>query len=275
MKNVALWPGVSNEKSLALTKTLADSLQAAGFHAVVWKRGLETGNVPTPDLLIVLGGDGSMLAAARHLHPLEIPLLGVNLGRLGFLADIQPAEINMIPEALGTGSYHIEERMMIAGRLTGEHQTPPIGPALNELAFLKTATSRLVRLELMVKDEPVASYQCDGLIVATPTGSTAYSLSAGGPILNPTLHAIVVTPICAHTLNARSIVLDGEEELHVQLSPALGRELLVTSDGRDPVPLEPGKDVAIARSPHPTRLLRLKRTHFYRSLWSRLGEANF
>lgn len=275
IENIALWTGVTNEKSLALADELARLLEAAGFRTARVQPGDVGANRRSTDLLVVLGGDGSMLSAARHLHSSEIPLLGVNLGRLGFLADVQPDEIGLIPEALSTGAYHIEKRMMLAGKLTSGGQTSTIGPALNELALLKKATSRLVRLELMIKDEPVASYQCDGLIAATPTGSTAYSLSAGGPILNPTLQAVVVTPICAHTLNARSIVLGGDEELHVELSPDFGREVLVASDGRDPVLLRPGDDFLIERSPHPTHLLRLKRTHFYRSLRSRLGEANF
>ncbi|HBL49525.1 MAG TPA: NAD(+) kinase [Firmicutes bacterium] len=290
MRKIALLPSAVKQRSAELAEKLADSLEAKGFQAII---GAETPPdsprssgkgyaeitqaIAEAELVIVLGGDGSMLAAARRLYPSEIPLLGVNLGKLGFMADAQIDEIDLIPEALAKGHYRIENRMMLEAKMerTGTGEQVSVDPALNEFAFLKKTLSRAVRLELKVQDEPVANYLCDGLIVATPTGSTAYSLSAGGPILNPTLQATVVTPICPHSLNQRSIVLSGEEELHLQIGPGYGRELIMTSDSRNPQQFGMGDSVIISHAPYCTKLLRLKRVHFYRSLWSRLGEADF
>lgn len=288
MRKITLLPSAVKQRSAELAEKLANSLEVKGFQVII---GTETppdspwGNdkgyaeisqaIAEAELVIVLGGDGSMLAAARRLYPSEIPLLGVNLGKLGFMADAQIDEIDLIPEALAKGHYRIENRMMLEAKLERTGEQVSVGPALNEFAFLKKTLSAAVRLELKVQDEPVANYLCDGLIVATPTGSTAYSLSAGGPILNPTLQATVVTPICAHSLNQRSIVLSGEEELHLQIGPGYGRELLMTSDSRNPQPIGINDSVIISHSPYCTKLLRLKRVHFYRSLWSRLGETDF
>ncbi|MGI5853100.1 MAG: NAD(+)/NADH kinase [Bacillota bacterium] len=292
MKKITLLPSAVKQRSAELAEKLAAALDAKGFEVIIgaemppespWSnnQGFAYADVSRAiegaELVIVLGGDGSMLAAARRLYPSEIPLLGVNLGKLGFLADAQIDEIDLIPEALAKEQYRIESRMMLEARIESASSGEQVsaGPALNEFAFLKKTLSRAVRLELKVQDEPVANYLCDGLIVATPTGSTAYSLSAGGPILNPTLQAIVVTPICAHSLSQRSIVLSGDEELHLQIGPGYGRELLMTSDSRNPQPIGVGDSVIISHSPYCTKLLRLKRVHFYRSLWSRLGESDF
>lgn len=274
MKHITLLPSPAKGKSRDIAAVLSRALHEQGFETYV----IEDPGCELPhqtELAIVLGGDGAMLDAARLVYPAQVPLLGVNLGRLGFLADAQPGEVAQIATALAAGDYRLEERMMLEANVVMPGREVPAGPALNEFAFLKKALSQVVELEVRVGGDPAATYRCDGLIVATPTGSTAYSLSAGGPILNPTLEAIVVTPICAHSLNARSIVLRADEE--VQIRPVLrpGQKVLVMPDGRRPVQLGPDGRVIIKRSACHTCLLRLKRTHFYRSLWSRMGAADF
>ncbi len=224
------------------------------------------------DLVMVLGGDGSMLNSARKVYPREIPLLGVNLGHLGFLTRVESNHLESALVNLKTGNYQFEERTMLEADLVrnGRVITKVIG--LNELVLARSAFAKTVRLEAWIDEEYFATYPADGLIVATATGSTAYSLSAGGPILDPRLKAILVTPICAHSLYARPMVLSEEAQVKVCVNTSHA-EVSLTADGQAGTQLEPADLIYFRRAPSITKLLRFKSQGIFEVLKSRLKEG--
>ncbi len=221
------------------------------------------------DLLIVLGGDGSILSAAR-LAAGRVPILGVNMGGFGFLAEVTLADL---PDAAGvavTGGGHIDERTMLEAEVTNNTGVRLRRLALNDIVVTKTGVARVVTLATWVNDEHLSTYPADGVIVSTPTGSTAYSLSAGGPIVHPHVDVIVVTPICPHTLTARPVVVSGTAAVTVQ--PIAGvDDVRLTVDGQESFPLEPEERVVVRRAAPRTRLVRLKPPSFYSILRTKLA----
>jgi NAD+ kinase len=221
------------------------------------------------DLLIVLGGDGSILSAAR-LAAGRVPILGVNMGGFGFLAEVTLADL---PEAAGaavTGGGHIDERTMLEAEVTNNTGVRLRRLALNDIVVTKTGVARVVTLATWVNGEHLSTYPADGVIVSTPTGSTAYSLSAGGPIVHPHVDVIVVTPICPHTLTARPVVVSGTAAVTVQ--PIAGvDDVRLTVDGQESFPLEPEERVVVRRAAPRTRLVRLKPPSFYSILRTKLA----
>ncbi len=207
------------------------------------------------ELGVVLGGDGTLLAVARAFGPRPVPILGVNLGTLGFLAEIPRAELfDRLAEVLA-GRYAIELRMRLGVRVERAAGGEQSFLALNDAVISNTALSRMVELEMLAGDVSVTTYHADGLILATPTGSTAYSLSAGGPLLPPGFEAMLVTPICPHTLSQRPLVLAPETRLAIRLLPARSGEVHLTVDGQVGCDLASGDVVRVERSEHPARLL--------------------
>jgi NAD+ kinase len=221
------------------------------------------------DLLIVLGGDGSILSAAR-LAAGRVPILGVNMGGFGFLAEVTLADL---PDAAGvavTGGGHIDERTMLEAEVTNNTGVRLRRLALNDIVVTKTGVARVVTLATWVNDEHLSTYPADGVIVSTPTGSTAYSLSAGGPIVHPHVDVIVVTPICPHTLTARPVVVSGTAAVTVQ--PIAGvDDVRLTVDGQESFALETEERVVVRRAAPRTRLVRLKPPSFYSILRTKLA----
>lgn len=217
------------------------------------------------DVVIAFGGDGTLLDAARTVAhgAADVPLMGVNLGRLGFLTAVGPADMTAGFEDLLAGRTRVEERLLLAGVVVRGGVRSQARLALNDLVVTRGALSRMIELRVKVDGEVVSHVKADGLIVATATGSTAYNLSAGGPIVHPSLDAIVLTPIAPHTLTNRPVVLSASSqvELHPIVEPR--SDLLVTMDGQLGVPLEAGDVVEITRASRVLRLLHLaSRTHF-------------
>ena len=182
------------------------------------------------DLLVVLGGDGTLLAMARLVGDLGVPILGVNLGGLGFLTALTVDELFPALEAHLAGGLVIEERMMLAATVSREGERLVEYVALNDMVITKSAMSRIIRLEVAVDGQFATGYRADGLIISTPTGSTAYCLSAGGPIVFPTMDAMVLTPICSHTLTNRPIVLPADQRIEVTL--LTDQDVMLTADGQ-------------------------------------------
>ena len=207
------------------------------------------------DLIVVLGGDGTLLSVTRSLAERDAPVLSVNLGTLGFLAEIAPEDLFPTLEAVLAGRFRIEDRMRFEVEVdrAGEH----LGrfTALNDAVIASTALSRMVYLQTYADGSEVTTYHGDGLIVATPTGSTAYSLSAGGPLLLSTADAIVLTPISPHALTQRPLVLPGSCTVEVRVLDPRGGGVQLTVDGQVGRALEEGDVVRVRRSPHPTRML--------------------
>jgi NAD+ kinase len=220
------------------------------------------------DLLIVLGGDGTLLAMARSVADLRVPLLGVNLGGLGFLTATTTEEMIPAVEAFLAGRMAVDERMMLTARVTRGGQPVFQQIALNDVVITKSAMSRIINLSVTVEGQLATAYRADGLIISTPTGSTAYCLSAGGPILFPTMDAIVLVPIASHTLTNRPIVLPGIHRLGVTLQTA--QEVMLTLDGQVGFDLHEHDVVEVAQSSSRVRLVRFPETHFFSVLRTKL-----
>jgi NAD+ kinase len=219
------------------------------------------------DLLVCLGGDGTVLRAARPVIGRDTPILGVNLGRLGFLTELDGEEaIDRLDEVLG-GTGRIEERMMVKAQVAGK---PQVYHGLNEAMIGRATLNRAIHLAIDVDGTRIADYRCDGVIVASPTGSTAYALSVGGPILPPESHDFVIVPVAPHLAAQHAVVLPGSESVHVTLEP--GQQAVLSVDGISDVHLHEGDSVLVSASEHSARFLRLNpRSDFYIRMAAQLG----
>jgi NAD+ kinase len=220
------------------------------------------------DALIVLGGDGTLLSMARAVGDLGVPILGVNLGGLGFLTATTLEEMLPALEALLAGGMAVEERMMLAARVVRGGQATGDYIALNDVVITKSAMSRIIDLAVSVDGRHATAYRADGLIISTPTGSTAYNLSAGGPILFPTMDAVVLTPIAPHTLSNRPIVLPGAQRIDVTLR--VDQEVMLTMDGQVGVPLRERDVVEVQKARARIRLMRFDQKDFFSVLRTKL-----
>lgn len=220
------------------------------------------------DLAISLGGDGTLLALARHAGPRGTPLLGVDFGSFGFLASEGFADLMAQLPTLLSGEYETEPRLMVQSELVREGHSVARYVGLNEAVIAKSDVRRLVWLNTRVNGELMANYPADGLIISTPTGSTAYALSAGGPIISPAVESFLITPICPHTLYSRPLVLEPSAIIEVEAMqrsrPILG--ITLTVDGQEAIGLKPGDVVITTRAPFDAHLVRLSHGSFYERL---------
>jgi NAD+ kinase len=221
------------------------------------------------DLAVVAGGDGTLLSVARAATPLGIPILGINLGSLGFLTELQPDEAFEELAAVLEGKYRIDERHALRVRHVRQEEVLREYALLNDAVISKSALARMITIELRIDRERVATYTSDGLIVSTPTGSTAYSLSAGGPILDPSMSAIVITPICPHTMTYRPLVVPGTVEVEAFLH-SRGEAVYLTLDGQIGIQLESGDSIAVDMHPEAVRLVRVADRGFFEILRRKL-----
>jgi NAD+ kinase len=223
------------------------------------------------DAVISIGGDGTFLRAAYWSRNHGVPLLGVNLGRLGFLSEIEEQDLAGAVRRLVAGDFEIEERMTLTVEVTDEaHETVSTSWALNEAAVERTVPQRLVVLEVRLGDVVFAHIPADAVICATPTGSTAYAFSAGGPIMSPLVDAILLVPVAPHTLFSRTLVVDPSETLSVRCVGG-DNDCVVTCDGRDSIPVPPGGWVRVGRGDLPVRLVRLTPFSFYQRVRDKFG----
>ena len=214
-----------------------------------------------PDFVLVLGGDGTLLSAARAVSSAEIPVLGVNLGSLGFLTEVTMAELYDSLSAVDAKRCPVETRSMVHCRLMRQQDCLASYDALNDAVLNKSAIARLVSFDLYLDQVFVSNYKGDGVIVSTPTGSTAYSLAAGGPILMPSVDAMVITPVCPHSLTHRPLVVRDSVEITIVVQSA-GEEAFLTIDGQVGMPLKDADRVICCKSEHHVRLLRMRKTFF-------------
>lgn len=225
---------------------------------------------PRPlDLLVVLGGDGTFLKAARLYGHRQAPILGINLGGLGFLTEIALDEAQTLFEMILKGDYQTEERMMLQARILREGETLPALSFLNDAVINKGALARIIELETSIGGQFLTSYRGDGLIVSTPTGSTAYNLSAGGPILHPALNTIILTPICPFTLTNRPIILGDDSVIDIRLGSKVS-EVWLTYDGQVGYPLKPGDVVRVQKAEKPLRLIKTPFKNYFEILRTKL-----
>lgn len=222
------------------------------------------------NLIISLGGDGTLCRAARDFAPYDIPLLGINLGGLGFLTEIPVSEYKEGLAKVLRKEYKTEKRLMLEASIFRDKKKIETSLALNDIVISERGSPRIINLKTFVSEEFVTTYSADGLVISTPTGSTAYSLSAGGPVIYPGLDVIVLSPICAHTLAVRPLIISQTDEIKIIVEPPSDRVLL-TVDGQIGFELEE-KDVTIVKkSSQETTLIRLKERFFFQRLQSKLG----
>lgn len=223
------------------------------------------------DALVTLGGDGTLLRGARYLDGRDIPILGVNLGRLGFLTSCQSQDFEAALRNLAGGDYVAQPRMALSARaIDAGGKVRQQWRALNDFVLHKGGFARVVRLNIFVDDESIGTYAADGIVISTPTGSTAYSLSAGGPVVVPTLESIVLTPISPHTLAIRSLVIPADAEVTVEANES-PTELLVTVDGQVGTSFVKGEKLKVRRADNPVRIVRFPGATFFERMRVKLG----
>ena len=198
------------------------------------------------DMALSIGGDGTLLGVCRRFKEQDIPVCGINLGTLGFLADIEPQELESRLGKILVGDYIIEHRLLLSGYIRNELGEKFLGNAINDVVISKGGGARMLKLSTYVNSTYLMSYKADGVIISSPTGSTAYSLSAGGPILNPTIRALLLTPICPHTFQMRPLVVSEDDEICIKIDA--NRDLMVTLDGQETFQIQPGDDVVVRKS---------------------------
>jgi len=268
---VAAYPRV--EQAMQLAKTIAGFLQQRGLeaspaaiHEEDLRRRVQACEF---DLLIALGGDGTMLRAGQLCAPCNIPILGINLGQIGFLAEVEPSHWQATLERLLKGDYWLERRMMLHTALERERQVIGTWEALNECVIGRGSTVRLIRLQTEVDGRHLATYAADGLILATPTGSTAYALAAGGPILPPELRNILIVPVAPHLSVDRAVVL--HEGSTVRVTVHTDHQAVLSIDGQTPVDVLDGDCIDVRVGEHNATFVRFQDPgYFYRNLTSRL-----
>lgn len=227
------------------------------------------------DALVVLGGDGTLLAASRLLER-SVPVLGVNFGSLGFLTEITLSELYPSLQAVLDGSYEYQERRLLRALVLRSGHPEVSGDVLNDVVVTKAGASRIIELDVSVDGVFVSAFRADGLIVSSPTGSTAYNLAAGGPILHPTLPAVVLTPICPHMLTNRPLVVGDESRIEVRLHSSRDVEVHATFDGQQSTTLTDQDAVRVTRSPRQLRLVKASGRDYYEVLRTKLkwGDAS-
>lgn len=245
---------------------LADQLKALHFEVLIDNGKMEPVQ-SNPELIIVLGGDGTILRAARQYGQTGIPILGVNMGTVGFLSNIEINELEFYLDRLLGLDYSIDERMMLEISVYNDQALASQVFCLNEVVF-KSPTPRMLSFVLDISGQVMSTYRGDGLIVASSTGSTAYSLSAGGPVVDPSLEAFVVTPIASHITSKRPLVVAPERVL--SLTPLECREAVICIDGQVKIDFEPEYRIIVKRAQHKLKLINLKRKPFYNLIDARL-----
>ena len=260
----------SKDKRNTVTKKAADYLRKNG--ARVSFRQEEGSPLPEDlDAVLVLGGDGTLLQASRDVVDPGVPLLGVNLGTLGFLAEVSIEELIPALQRLLSGSYRIEERMMLYGKLMEGEKKVMGERALNDIVTTRSGPLRIMHYEVSVNGEALAAFHGDGLIVSTPTGSTGYNMSAGGPIIEPNARLVLLTSISSHALNTRSIVLAPEDVLSISLEKSSYGDAEVYFDGGSRELLTKERRLVVRQSRKVTRIIRLKDTSFLEILNRKLS----
>ncbi|MBS6474789.1 MAG: NAD(+)/NADH kinase [Clostridiales bacterium] len=274
LRRIGIRVNTAKDTDFSVTKMLSDKLRQFDFEPVLYGEAAAHFGLPAIDeisflsqcdAVFVLGGDGTMLDIIANAAMQEIPIMGINMGRIGFLTEIEVNELDHVLQQLRQGEYYIEERMMLQCAYKDR-----ILYALNEFAVHRAVYECVIHLEICAGEYIVDGFFADGVIVASPTGSTGYSLSAGGPILAPTIHAILLTPICAHTLRSRPMVLDDQEIITIK---TLGvGDASIMYDGKELALKSEKINIQIKRAPFKAQFLRVKHSNFYKLLEMKLNE---
>ena len=243
--------------------------QVSVLVAGAWEQAA-VADIELADLVVCIGGDGTVLRAARVTVPFAVPILGVNMGRLGFLTDMSPRDLFNHIERVIAQDWRVEERIMVRSDVhNGADVAPVTFHGLNDIVISRQAPGRPIYVDVHIDQAELAVYRCDGIIISTPTGSTGYSLSAGGPILAPTEHHLVLTPVAAHLALGRSLVLQPQSQVDLHVTSENGAILSV--DGQEDLPVSTGVRVEVRQSEHITRFVRFREpSSFYSELAEKL-----
>jgi NAD+ kinase len=282
LEKVAIVAKLHAKEASSVVRTLSRWLGERGIEAVLeaslvasrrGNTGFTLDTLPRDvSLVAVLGGDGTLLSVARAMGAKQIPILGVNLGSLGFLTDVALQHLYQTLESVLSGEATIDSRMMLQAELLRKEETLTSEVVLNDVVITKGAIARIIEVGVEIDQQFVANVRADGLIVSTPTGSTAYSLAAGGPILHPNLDAIILTPICPHTLTQRPVVVSNEAKIELTLR-GNSEEVYVTFDGQSSNPMQPGDLIRVRQSRHQVKLVSPPGKNYFQVLRHKLRWA--
>ncbi len=280
MKTIAIVLNPTKNEAVELVRALVPRLQDRGVAVIMehdaarvtgfQRLSRDNKQLTAADFALVLGGDGTLLRASRVMAPAGVPMLGIRYGKFGFMTDVEPQDAEEAVNSVLHGEYVVEERMMLRARVMRAGQSVASAVALNDAVIHKGPLARMLSLETCVSAKYIATYQSDGLIIATPTGSTAYSLSAGGPLVAPELSVMIITPICPHTLTVRPLLVSSRETVKVLIGGDTEETVMLTVDGQIGVPLEEDDEVCVGESEYKAKLIRVGDITFFDKLQSRL-----
>ncbi len=281
MKTVGLAPNPDKAEAVKLAGEAADWLHARGIQPLLSRDaaaalgkaelGADEDHIARTDLLVILAGDGSILRWSRLAAPNGTPMLGVNYGHYGFITEIEPHEVMSSLECVLAGDYTVSERVVLRAVVTRDNKPVSTYYSLNDVVVSKGPLARMVALHTFVGGKFIVTYAADGIIIASPTGSTAYSLSAGGPVVHPDVSVMIITPVCPHTLNVRSLVVPDNEKIQIAGQPRDGEsKMMLTLDGQHGEQLGAADVVEITKAEFTARLVQFEPQSFYEKLQTRL-----
>lgn len=299
MEHIVIYTNLHKDKDMTVTNRIRDYLTVHGKRCTIrvkepeWKSRNAADETVwqeeflplDADCMIVLGGDGTMLQAARDIKNRNVPLIGVNLGTLGYMTEIEPVNLEESLNRLMEGSFQVESRMMLNGKVISREQRQDDKKfanaqeedwALNDIVISRRGSLQIIKFNIFVNGQFLNDYSADGVIITTPTGSTGYNLSAGGPIVEPKARLIMVTPICPHTLNQRSIILSPEDVIEIEISQGReGQEQVVEAsfDGNHIIPVRTGDRIRIVQSEKTTEIIKLNQVSFLEVLHKKMSES--
>ena len=273
MKKIGIVSNEIKDPQMQVAERIRSFLSGHGAECVVIKEAREI----TEDIecVLVLGGDGTMLQAANEIAGKNILMIGVNLGTLGYLTEIELDNLEEALHQLLIDDYILDERIMLQGRIVTREGMKDISPALNDISITRCGSLQIIALKIYVNGQFLCRWNADGIIISTPTGSTGYNMSAGGPIVEPGANLILLTPICAHTLNARSIILRAEDIVEIEIDSGHNGMLLqveANSDGNERISMETGDKIFISKADNTTKIIKLSKVSFLEILNKKMGD---
>ncbi len=283
MKTIGIVPNLDKDEGLKFTRLVVDKLLHLGAEismtsdnskllSIEDRNYDEDAVYKNSEAVICLGGDGTFLKVAKKAYVVNVPILGVNLGSLGFLTEVEKSEVDKALECLINGDFTLEERIMLETLIHSPKETIACEVALNDAVISRGALSRILHLKTYINGNFAYAFPGDGLIVSSPTGSTAYSLSAGGPIIEPDLDMIILTPICPHILYSKSFVTSGDRVIKVLVDENYGHDAMVTVDGQKGYEIRGGYCIEVKKSSHSVKIIRIGSRNFFNILRAKMYE---
>ncbi len=276
MERIAVFPNLDKEDSPKILKRLINVANKNNVEVVLPMDAAKKFNeislgrdhietIPI-DVALTIGGDGTLLGMCREYGAMGIPVCGINIGTLGFLTEIEPDELERKMEMIFNNKYFIEEHLLLAGFMKNDDgEEKFLFNAVNDVVVSKSGVARMLHMNLRINKSSLIECKSDGIIIASPTGSTAYSLSAGGPVVHPKVKALLITPICAHTFHLRPLVVDENDEIQIKVI-STHKEITVTFDGQKSFNISPKYEVVVRKSPLPAKIIKFADKDYYRTL---------